>query len=404
MIDLAALRLEATKVHDEPVEWGRFLACDAALQAAGEPPVPQLIRDEYLSFLRSGAGTFCAGMGQRSTKSTSMLRLCTLPEILLSPYVTSAGATPIWPIVSANMQEASERIRNLEHFFKQLGYTELPRRPKTAEKIGLSKGQFVVVGGLELHLLDGCENPMIVRVTARELGAVSGFTGRGSALCDEVSLWDHGENSGRIPVTEPILETLVGRGARQGRTKLLLVSRLFSPDDALSARCREGSTADRYVATLGERGAEMDFRGRRWLSRYYQGEALRAKLAQKRSLYSDLADDPRLHEPPTPGAYAISSWAAFPDGPEIAGAPTTFDAPESPERAIAECRRLSAQATRAERDILDGLFRAYGSRGHASGSYAWIHRASVEAIRPDDRGRSGHTLAELLDTMSDHDR
>lgn len=382
MIDIAAAREDAKRqAGNEPIEWGRFLSVNALLQAKGEPPVPQLIRDEYLAFLRSGAGTFCGGMGQRSTKSTSMLRLNCLPEILLSPYAISSGATPIWPIVSANMQEASERIRNLEHFLKLLDFTELPRRPKSADKIGLSAGKFVVIGGMEIHLLDGCDNPMLIRVTARELGAVSGFTGRGSALCDEVSLWDHGENEKRQPVTESILETLVGRGARQGRTKLLLVSRLFSPDDALSARCREGSTADRYVATMGERGAALDYRGRKWLATYYEREALRATSAHRKSLYHDLAGDPRLHEPPNPAAYAIPGWAAFPDGPEIDGAPDVMSAPESPERAIAECRRLAAMATRAERDILDGLFRAYGSRGYASGSHSWFHRASVEAIR-----------------------
>lgn len=383
MIDIPAAR-ERAKVlgRDEPIEWGRFLAIDEALQGAGAPPVPRLMRDIYLDFLRSEAGTFCGGMGQRSTKSTSALRLCALPEILLSPYVVSSGATPIWPIVSANMQEASERIRNLEHFLKLLGFVELPRRTKSNEKIGLSPGQYVVVGGLEIHILDGCDNPMVIRVTARELGAVSGFTGRGSALCDEVSLWDHGDNERKTPVTEHLLETLVGRGARQGRTKLLLISRLFAPDDALSVRCREGSTADRFVATLGEHGAELDYRGRKWLARYYERAALSASQAHRRSLYSDLASDPRLHEPPTPTAYAIPGWAAFPDGPEIEGAPSCLEAEESPERAIAECRRLAGMAIRNERDILDGIFRAYGSRGYAAGAHAWLDRACCEAIRP----------------------
>lgn len=384
LIDIPAAR-ERAKVlgGNEPIEWGRFLAVDEQLQTGGAPHVPQLLRDVYLEFLRSGAGTFCGGMGQRATKSTSMIRLCMLPEILLSPYIVSSGATPIWPIVSANMQEATERIRNLEYFLKTLGYVELPRRTKTAEKIGLSPGQYVVVGGAEVHLLDGCENPMIVRVTARELGAVSGFTGRGSALCDEVSLWDHGDENGRkTPVTEHILETLVGRGARQGRTKLLLVSRLFSPDDALSVRCRQGSTADRFVATLGERGAAMDYRGRKWLATYYEREAMRARTAALRSLYSDLASDPRLHEPPNPSAYAIPGWAAFTDGPEVDGAPSCYEEPESPERAIAECRRLAGMAIRNERDILDGIFRAYGSRGHAAGAHAWFDRECCEAIRP----------------------
>lgn len=383
MISISELRAEAKRLTGpNPSEWGRFLAVDAALQTAGAPAVPRHIRDEYLAFLHSSAGTFCYGGGQRSTKSTSALRLCTLPEILLSPYVVSSGATPIWPIVSANMEEAAERIRNLEYFFKLLGFVELPRRPKSAEKIGLAPGQFVVVGGSEMHLLDGCENPMMVRVTARELGAVSGFTARGSSLCDEVPLWDHGENAKRVPVTEPILEALVGRSARQGRTKLLLLGRLFSPTDPLSTRCREGSTADRYVATLGDRAAELDWRGRQWLARYYEREALRATSSERKSLYSDIASDPRLWEPPNPKAYALASWAVFPDGPEVDGAPTVYDASESPERAMAECRRLAGQATKNERDILDGLFRAYGSRGWAAGAHSWIHRACVESIRP----------------------
>ena len=383
MIDLAAAKLRAPILAgEEPIEWGRFLAIDEELQRAGLPPVPRLMQEHALEFWRSGATTYCAGEGQRSTKSTSALRTFCLPEVLLAPYETSSGATPVWPIVSHNVVEASERIKNLEAFFKALGYVELPRRTKTADKIGLDKGQFVIVGGTEIHLIDGCGNPTIIRVAAREIGAVSGFTGRGSALCDEVPLWDHGENAARTPVTEHILETLAGRGARQGDTKLIMVGRLFSPSDALSVRCREGSTADRYVALLGERAALLDYRGRQWLAAYYRAEAVKASGPTRKGLYSSIAEDPRLHEPPNPRAYAIPGWAAFPDGPERPGLPTKAEAPESPERAMAECRRLAAASIRNERDVLDGLFRAYGSRGYEAGAFAWLDPLCCEAIRP----------------------
>jgi hypothetical protein len=404
MIDLAAAKERALRLAgDEPIEWGRFLAIDEELQRAGAPPVSRFMAESYREFYRSGATTLCQGIGQRGTKSTTAMRAATLPEILLSPYAISSGATPVWPIVSANMTEASERIKNLEYFLKLLGYVELPRRTKTADKIGLSQGQFVVVGGLDLHMLDGCDNAMIIRVTARELGAVSGFTGRGSALCDEVALWDSGEeNARKVPVADAILETLSGRGARQGDTKLLLVGRLFSPGDPLSARCRDGSTADRYVQLLGDYGAELDWRARQWLAKRYEREALRAPTASKRALYSGFAEDPRLHEPPNPLAYAIPGWSAFPDGPEREGCPSKRDAPESPERAIAECRRLAAAAARNARDELDGLFRAYGSRGWEAGAHAWIDRECCEAIRRPPYARAGAALQRYaaIDTGS----
>jgi len=383
MFDLEAAKQAAPRLAgDNPIQWGHFLAIDEQLQLAGAPPVPDLLLDAWLDFLRSGATTFCLGAGQRSTKSTSAMRLSCLPEIFLSPYQVSSGATPVWPIVSHNITEASERIKNLEHFLKLLGFIELPRRTKTADKIGLDKGQFVQAGGTDLHLVDGSGNATIIRVTARDIGAVSGFTGRGSALCDEVALWDHGENASRTPVTEHILETLAGRGARQGETKLLLVGRLFSPGDALSTRCREGSTPDRYVVRLGQKGAERDYAGRQWLAAYYRKEALRAPGQAQKNLYSSLAEDPRLHEPPNPSAYAIPGWACFPDGPEREGCPTKAEAPVSPERAMAECRRLAGASIRNQKDILDGIMRAYGSRGYEAGAHAWIDAECCEAVRP----------------------
>lgn len=381
MIDLTKVRLKAERfAANDTIEWGRFAAIDAELQAAGEPPVSRWMTETYRAFWQSGATTLCMGVGQRGTKSTTAIRAVCLPEILLSPYAMSSGAVPIWPIVSADKAEAHGRIENVQHFLEQLGYRELPKRTKTNDKIGLDEGQFVVLGGLTVHLLDGSKNPVDITALARDIGAVSGFTGRGSALCDEISLWDHGANEGRVPVTEHILETLAGRGARQGQTKLLMVSRLFSPDDPLSVRCREGSTADRYVARLGEHGARLDYRARTWLAEYYQCEARRTDHSvARRSLYADLASDPRLHEAPNPLSYAIPGWAAFPFGPPIAGAPHLGVAGEEfPERAIAECRRLAGAAIKNERDILDGMFRAYGSRGYASGTHSWLDRQLVE--------------------------
>jgi hypothetical protein len=387
VIDISeALKTAETIAPGEPIEWGRFLAIDAELQRKGEPPVSRWMRDTYQAFWRSGATTLCMGVGQRGTKSTTAMRAVLLPEILLSPYTISSGAIPKWPIISANKGEAAERVRNVEHFLKMLDFSELPRTTKTTEKIGLSRGQFVVRAGMTIHLLDGCDNPMDIAVLDRDVGAVSGFTGRGSALCDEMDLWDHGVNEGRVPVTEHILETLAGRGARQGATKLLMVSRLFSPDSALSVRCREGSSADKFVATLGEHGARLDLRARRWLAKYYEREARRSDVAAtKRSLYSDLAADPRLHEDPDPRAYAIPGWAAFADGPDRDDCPPRVDGEERPENAIAECRRLAGASIRNERDILDGLFRAYGSRGYASGTHAFLDRLMVEACASPER-------------------
>jgi hypothetical protein len=380
MIDLAE-RKEAAKrlAGDGPIEWGRHLAIDEALQAAGEPPMSRWMTETYRAFWRSGAGALCMGVGQRGTKSTSYIRAVLLPALLLAPYAPTSGAVPRFPIISSDVGEAHGRIENLEHFLRRLEFRELPRRTKTQEKIGLGAGEFVVTGGLTIHLLDGDGNPTLISVLAREIGAVSGFAGR-DALCDEMSLWDYGAaNSDRRPVTESILETLAGRSLRQGDAKIVMASRLFSPDDPLSVRCRAGSTPDRFVATLGEHGARLDLRARKWLASWYARQARStAHPLRRRSLYSDLAADPRLHEDPDPNAYAIPGWAAFPDGPDNPDCPPRVDGDEYPEHAIAACLKKAATVTVNERDVLDGLFRAYGSRGYASGTHAFLDRALVE--------------------------
>lgn len=374
---------------DNPIEWGRFLAIDVDLQKAGEKPVSRLMQEIFLNFYRSGCTTLCMGIGQRGTKSTTTIRIQCIPEILLAPYEMSSGSVPVWPIVSKDIAEAQGRVENVVHYLKKLGYSELPRRPKSQDKMSLGAREFVVVGGATVHMIDGYGNPTEIAVTARELGAVSGFTGR-SCLLDEVDLWDHGvENERRAPVAEHIIETIAGRGARQGDTKIIMASRLFSPDAPLSSRCKDGDTPERYIARLGEHGSILDLRAREWLSGRFQRLSMKAPSASRRNLYRDLADDPRLHEDPDPNAYAIPSWAAFPSGPDDpdAGLPPIPPHEERPEHAIQECFRLASASIRNVKDILDGLFRAYGSRGYSSGSHAWLDRGLVDDCVSPERIR-----------------
>lgn len=386
LINLKQARADAERLAgDGPIEWGRFLAIDAALQAADEPPVTCLMQEIYRDFFESGAETSCQGIGQRGTKSTTYIRAVLLPSLLLAPYTMTSGAVPKFPIISSDIGEAHGRVENVAHFLQCLGFSELPRRPKSVEKIGVGPGQFVVVGGQQVHLLDGNGNPTVISVLAREVGAVSGFAGR-DALCDEMSLWDYGVNDRRLPVTETILETLGGRSLRQGPAKIVMSSRLFAPEDPLSTRCRGGSTPDRRVARLGEYGARLDLRARNWLGRYYQREALStAHPMTRRSLYTDLASDPRLWEPPDPSAYAIPGWSAYPDGPDSPDCPPRIQGEEHPEHAIMACRKKAAGVIANERDILDGLFRAYGSRGYAAGTHAALDRTLVEACNSPER-------------------
>lgn len=362
--DLKQAREEARRRRgDEPEEWGRFLVVDAALQAAGEPPISRWWRETYLDFFRSGKTTFCAGKGQRAAGSTTCLRVGCLPEILVGSYTMASVSLPAWPIVSVDDNEASNRVSDLQGFLRKLGLKELPRRTKNAEKIGIGPGEFVIVGGHDIHLLDCDGNPTKIAVTTRSVGGVSGFTGR-SALCDEVDLWDaRAKISGDKPVAESVIQILAGRGVRQGSTKLYMLSRLFDVDGPLSSRCSDGDNEERYIVRQGEYGAELDVRARAWLKGHFQELAIKTNGPRRRE-YEQAAEDPRLSENGNPWSYELPTWVCFGD---------------DPERVVAECLRAAMAASKHGDAVLDELFGPYGSRARA-GTWSWFSAAKVEAM------------------------
>lgn len=364
MIALKNIR-ERAKVlgGDEPVEWGRFLAVDEVLQRAGEPPISRWWQDSYLDFFRTGKTTYCAGKGQRAAGSTTCLRVVCLPEILAGSYVMASVSQPAWPIVSESNEEAQNRIMDLRGFLTKFGLTELPKRPKSAEKIGVDAGQFVILGGSEIHLLDCDGNPTKIMVTTRSVGGVSGFTGR-SALCDEVDLWDaRAKIAGDKPQAEAVIQILAGRGLRQGATKLCMLSRLFDTAGPLSVRCADGDNEERYIARQGEYGAALDVRGRAYAKEYFEGLALRAPDAIRRRDYEQAAEDPRLTEQGDPRSYALPTWVCFGDDPELV---------------MRGCLKAAMSASRTGDAVLDELFGPYGSRAR-SGAWSWFGAANVDA-------------------------
>jgi hypothetical protein len=358
---------------DEPIEWGRYLALDEALQEAGEPPVSNYWCGRgqgdapvgvYLDFFRSGKTTFCAGKGQRAAGSTTCMRVAALPEVLLGDYTMASVSEPAWPIVSCDDTEAANRIQDLKGFLRKLGLTELPKRPKSAEKIGVGEGQFVILGGSEIHLLDCDGNPTKYSVTTRSVGGVSGFTGR-SALCDEVDLWDERARlADEKPVAESVIQILAGRGLRQGDTKLYMLSRLFNAAGPLSTRCADGDNEERYIARQGEYGARLDVRARAYAKEYFERLALNAPNAVRRREYEKHAEDKRLTEDGDPRSYELPTWVCFGD---------------DPERVMAECLRAATSASRTGDGILDELFGPYGSRARA-GAWSWISGSKLDLV------------------------
>jgi hypothetical protein len=350
---------------DDPIEWGRYLVVDEALQDAGEPPISEFWAASYLDFWRSGKTTMCAGKGQRGQGSTTCLRAALIPEVLVGDYKMASVSQPVIPIVSCDDNEASNRITDIKNFLKKLSLTELPKRPKSAEKIGVGPLQFVELGTSDIHLLDCDGNPTKFSVTTRSVGGVSGFTGR-SALCDEVDLWDaRAKIAGDKPVAESVIQILTGRGFGEASARMYMLSRLFDPEGPLSTRIASGNNEERYIVVQGELGAARDVRARAWLKRHCEELAMlerdqgNARHARENEMH---AEDPRLVEPGNPDSGELPTWVC---------------AAGDPEKIMAECWRRAVAASKTGDNVLDELFGPYGSRARA-GAWGWISAALIE--------------------------
>lgn len=200
-------------------------ALDAALASAGHHPLTPWWREQLRRFYaHPTARTFVGRVGRGGAKSHTSVKVG-LAETLYGDWKIPPGERHYWAYVSANKEEAFQRLTLLKSGLDRLGF------------------KYEAEG----DAIDLVDYPRGFRVFACQVGAVSGFRCYGYSA-DELAKWRAG-----VEFASPAQEVVTSLDAmtvtHAAEARRLLISSPFSTVDYHAERFDLGDTDEQLVAT-----------------------------------------------------------------------------------------------------------------------------------------------------------
>lgn len=197
-------------------------ALEAALTAHHFPPMSPWWRETITNFYKTQKRTIVARVGRRGGKSSTVCRLAVL-EALYGEHDVTPGDVGVVAIVSANRDQANERLRTIATILRTLKV----RHRQTSD---------------EIELLN---RPIVFKTFAASVAGVVGFTAI-CCICDEVSKWK-AHDSASNPAPE-ILSALRPTMATMPNARMFLISSPMGEEDAHATAFAKGDTDHQVVA------------------------------------------------------------------------------------------------------------------------------------------------------------
>lgn len=270
-----------------PGVFGMLLWVERKRKAAGLDPLDPQWLWHFDSFYASGKTVDVGRFGLRAAKSWSVCTALVAESLLMPRRLSVVGRCPI---MSSDKSEAGDRFTTICEVLRACGLSEMTRGEPDS-------GSFKTSGGgsqanvIELFDFDG--HPIEFRTQAASVKGAAGFTGI-AGFGDELDLWGRAE--GANPARQ-VVEVLVTRYTTQPDARLHLMSATYDRESYHAELIDGGDTPLRYVARLGERGAEKDMRDRTRLAR------------------ATGSTDPMLLAPSDPRSVNVPSWVSNPVAP-----------------------------------------------------------------------------------------
>lgn len=218
--------LESAKRRLSPPNlYQRFCELDSKLIEKKFPPTSEFWLETLRAFWDSRKRQLVLRVGRRGGKSSTLCRVAVC-EALFGQFDIPPGDIGVVAIVSVNIKQAAERIRNIEAVLKAIGMQPGKDYKRTGDTIEL------------MH------KPVKFEVFSATTMAAVGFTAI-SIICDELAIWRN-EQTGANPA-EAILNWLRPTMATQKSAKMYLSSSPFSTLDAHHLAFIKGDTERQMV-------------------------------------------------------------------------------------------------------------------------------------------------------------